>query len=73
MHFIKLTYFKPTKNYGTGGGQTTKEFYLAVNAIVRITEYTESVKLSLVIGEDVEVCEKMEDILQELRAVHVHL
>jgi len=73
MRFLKLTYYKTGKNYGTSGGPTEKVFYVAINTIVRITEYPDSVKLSLTDGEDIEVCEPLEEILQELRAMHVYL
>ena len=66
MKFIKLTYFKPNKNYGANGGKTTKQFYLAIDSVVRITEYNESVKLSLKTGEDIEVCEPLDIIVKKV-------
>ena len=66
MKFIQLTYYKTGKNYGTAGGATTKKFYLSIDSVVRITEYDNSVKLSLITGEDVEVCEPLDLIKKKV-------
>lgn len=67
MAFIKLTYYKPEKSYGNSGGPTTKQFFLAVDSIVRITEYPKSVKLSLNTGDDIEVCETLDVIISKVK------
>ena len=68
MKFIKLTYFKPQKNYGpSGGGKTQKKFYLAIDHIIRITEYAESTKISLSTDCDIEVCETIHEVAEKIK------
>lgn len=70
MKFIQLTYFKAQKNYGNAGGKTDKRFLLAISHIVRITEYDNSIKLSLSTGQDIEVCETIDDLNKKFKDIN---
>lgn len=68
MKFIELTYYRHSKGYGTKAGKTEKHFLLNPDAIVRITEYKESLKLTLSNQEDIEVCETMKELALKIKA-----
>lgn len=72
IKFIQLTYYKPQKGYGPAhGGKTEKKFLLAAHHIVRITQYQDSIKLSLTTGENIEICETIAELALKLRTVDV--
>lgn len=67
MKFIELTYYKPEKNYGGGSGKTSKTFLLNVEHISRITSYKDSIKLNLLDGAEIEVCESKKQLILKLK------
>jgi len=68
LKFIQLTYYRNSKKYGTKSGKTEKHFLLNPNSIVRITEYSDSLKLTLSNQEDIEICETMAELALKIKA-----
>ena len=66
MKFLKLTYYKSPKKYGTGGA-TTKVFYQRVDLITRLTPYNESTKIHFSDGTEEEVTESVEEIIDRIK------
>ena len=66
MKFVKLTYFRTEKQFGTSAGETSKEFLMNLENVERITPYKNSTKFSMRSGEQIEVVEKIKAICELL-------
>lgn len=65
--FIKLTYYRPERQFGGTAGVTTKTFYCNTTFIERITPYNNSTKLSMTSGQEIEVCETMSELESKIK------
>lgn len=66
MKFVKLTYYRPEKQFGGSAGETSKEFLMNLENVERITPYKNSTKFSMRSGEQIEVVEKIKTICELL-------
>jgi len=65
MKFIKLTYYRSSREYGANRlGATQKNFYVNLDNVERFTPYLDSTKLSFTSGQEIEVVEKMKRIME---------